>query len=208
MGAMGVYATQVFPRLMDWAMRSPRFVEYRTVTLAPARGHVLEIGFGTGLNLPHYPKTVASLTVVDPAQLLPRRVAERVAAVPFPVVITHVGAERLPFETARFDCVVSTWTLCTIPDAVAALKEIGRVLKAEGQFLFLEHGRSNDLRVARWQDRLDPVQQVIGCGCHLNRAIDRLIAQAGLRMTQLDRFLLPGVPRIVGEMYQGRVEVP
>ncbi len=198
-----MYATYIFPRLMDWVLRGERFQMERRLLLAPAHGLVLEIGFGTGLNLPHYPRTVTALHTVDPAPLLRDRVAQRVAHTPFPVHIQHVSAERLPYADATFDYAVSTFTLCTIPDPVAALCEVRRVLKSEGRFLFLEHGRSDDPSIARWQDRLNPLQQVVACGCNLNRRIDQLVTQAGLRLEQIDRYPLPGVPRIGGEMYRG-----
>jgi SAM-dependent methyltransferase len=155
------------------------------------------------LNLPHYPATVASLVALEPATLLPKRVALRVAAAPVLVTIVAGEAENLPFAGRRFDCVVSTWTLCTIPDVAAALREVGRVLKPGGRFTFLEHGRSDSPLIAAWQDRLNPLQRRLACGCNLNRPIDRLIAEAGLRLAHLDRFRMPGVPRIGGEMYRG-----
>jgi ubiquinone/menaquinone biosynthesis C-methylase UbiE len=189
---------------MDWVMSGQAFQRLRTDLLQDARGEVLEIGFGTGLNLLHYPANVSRLSAVDPADLLPHRVSKRIATVSFPIRITQVTAESLPYPDQRFDRVVSTWTLCTIPDPVQALREIARVLKPEGALLFLEHGRSDDQIIAAWQDRLNPIQNVIGCGCHLNRPIDRLIAQAGLEIARLDRFLLPDVPRIAGDMYRGR----
>jgi ubiquinone/menaquinone biosynthesis C-methylase UbiE len=200
---MGFYADHVFPRLMDWAMNSARLREQRRQALAAAQGAVLEVGFGTGLNLPHYPAAVTSLTVLDPAKLLPNTVARRIAAATIPIAAAYCSAETLPFEDGQFDCAVSTWTLCTIPDAVAALREVRRVLKPDGRFLFLEHGRSEDPRVATWQDRLNPLQRRLACGCNLNRPIDRLIRQAGLTLDRLDRFRMPGVPRIAGEMYRG-----
>lgn len=203
---MGFYAQQIFPRVMDWAMERPVFQEERRRVLAAASGEVLELGFGTGLNLPHYPSAphaITRLVTADPANVLPARVAARIRAAPFPVELVHQTAERLPFEDERFDCVVSTWTLCTIPDAQAALTEVRRVLKPGSLFLFTEHGRSDDARTAAWQDRLTPLQKVLACGCHLNRRIDRLVIEAGLTLTQLDRFVLPGVPRIGGEMYRG-----
>lgn len=200
---MGFYADRIFPYLMDWTLSRSRFHELRREALASACGSVLEIGFGTGLNLPYYPKTVTSLTVLDPADLLPAKVARRIAVASMPVEVMHLAAELLPFEANRFDCVVSTFTLCTIPDPVAALREVRRVMKPEAIFMFLEHGRSDDTRVATWQDRLNPIQRVIGCGCNLNRPIDRLIQQAGLAVAQLERERLPGVPRLVGEMYRG-----
>lgn len=200
---MGLYSTYVFPRLMDWVMSGPGFQRLRHELLQSVRGEVLEIGLGTGLNLSHYPGGVARLQAVDPAPLLPDRVAERIARAPFPVELSRISAEQLPYKDRSFDCVVSTWTLCTIPDPREALREVRRVLKPTGQFLFLEHGRSDDARTATWQDRLNPIQNVIGCGCNLNRRIDRLITEAGLRIVQLDRFAMEGVPRIGGEMYRG-----
>ncbi len=200
---MGLYADVIFPRLMDWIMAGERFRRLRAELLASAQGHVLELGIGTGLNLPHYPAAVTSLAAVDPAVLLPQRLAARRARLPAPVRLERVTAEALPFDSASFDVVVSTWTLCTIPDAVAALREVDRVLKPDGRFLFLEHGRSDDPAVAAWQDRLNPIQQVLGCGCNLNRSIDRLITQAGLRLEHLDRFTMERTPRLVGEMYRG-----
>ena len=200
---MGLYATQIFPRLMDWVMSGDEFQRLRKLLLQGAHGEVLEIGLGTGLNLPHYPGSVSCLHAVDPAPLLPNRVAQRSRAVAFPVQIKQVSAETLPFDDRTFDCVVSTWTLCTIPDPVKALREVRRVLKPNGVFLFLEHGRSEDSKIATWQDRVNPLQRVIGCGCNLNRKIDQLIGQAGLAITKLDRFHMQHVPRLGGAMYQG-----
>lgn len=205
---MGLYSTYIFPRLMDWGMNRAGFQRLRSELLQSARGEVLEIGLGTGLNLAHYPAGVLRLRAVDPAPLLPDRVAERSARVPFPVELSQTSAEQLPYEDHSFDCVVSTWTLCTIPDSMQALREVRRVLKPTGQFLFLEHGRSDDARTVIWQDRLNPIQHVIGCGCNLNRPIDRLITEAGLRILQLDRFAMEGVPRIGGELYRGIATPP
>ena len=198
-----MYATYIFPRLMDWVLRGERFQAERRHLLTPVRGVVLEIGIGTGLNLPHYPPTVTALHSVDPAPLLPDRVAVRVAQASFPVHIQHVSAERLPYDDATVDYAVSTFTLCTIPDPAQALRDIRRVLKPNGHFLFLEHGRSDDPAIARWQDRLNPLQRLLACGCNLNRRIDQLVLDAGLQLEQLDRYCLPGVPRIGGEMYRG-----
>ncbi|OQW33005.1 MAG: hypothetical protein A4E19_06555 [Nitrospira sp. SG-bin1] len=189
-------------------MAGEEFRRLRRGLLASAHGEVLELGIGTGLNLPHYPETVTELHAIDPAQLLPKTISARSARLSFPVRIQRDSAETLPYADRRFDYVISTWTLCTIPDPVLALQEVGRVLKPGGKFLFLEHGRSDDRKVAAWQDRLNPIQNVIGCGCNLNRQIDRLIAQAGLQIAHLDRFTMTAVPRLGGEMYRGTATGP
>jgi ubiquinone/menaquinone biosynthesis C-methylase UbiE len=200
---MGLYSRHIFPRLMEWVMAGERFMRLRAALLAQVQGDVLELGIGTGLNLPHYPRTVTRLDAVDPARLLPMLVARRSASQSFPVCIQQVAAETLPYKDRSFDFVLSTWTLCTIQDPVKALREARRVLKPEGRLLFLEHGRSEDARIAVWQDRLNPIQHIIGCGCNLNRPIDQLIKQAGLTITRLDRLQMEGVPRLAGEMYRG-----
>ena len=200
---MGLYSHYVFPRFMDWVMSGKEFQRCRTLLLQDAHGEILEIGLGTGLNLPHYPKAVSRLHAVDPALLLPERVARRSKSASFPTFITRVSAETLPFDNRSFDCVVSTWTLCTIPGPVDALREVRRVLKPTGRFLFLEHGRSENEKIAAWQDRLNPIQRLIGCGCNLNRRIDQLISQAGLCILKLDRFQMQTIPRLAGEMYRG-----
>lgn len=200
---MGIYSDFLFPWLMEFTLSRRRPMAYRRKALEKAQGDVLEIGFGTALNLSCYPAAVERLTLVDPAKLLPKRVQKRIAAAPIPVHMAHLTAERLPFESDRFDTVVSTWTLCTIPDVARALVEVRRVLKPGGTLLFLEHGRSGDERVARRQDRWNRWQQIIGCGCNLNRPIDQLIAAAGLQIQRLDRFQMPGMPRIGVEHYLG-----
>lgn len=200
---MGLYADHIFPRLMDRVMRTPRFQEQRQEALSPVFGNVLEIGFGTGLNLPHYPNTVTWLTAIEPGHLLAQRVAERSVNLAMPVEIFRYRAETLPWEDHRFDCAVSTWTLCTIRDPLRALREIQRVLKPGGKFIFLEHGRSEDPQVARWQNILNPFQRFFACGCNLNRRIDRLIEEAGFTVERLDRFVMEGLPRPGADMYRG-----
>ena len=205
---MGLYASQIFPRLMEWVMAGNEFHRLRMELLAQVHGEVLELGIGTGLNLQHYPKTVTGLHAVDPANLLPKIVMERSTSQSFPIRIQHVTAESLPYDDRSFDFAVSTWTLCTISDPVKALREVRRVLKPDGMFLFLEHGRSENEKVAIWQDRLNPIQNIIGCGCNLNRQIDQLIIQAGLKITTLDRFQMQSVPRLGGAMYKGKANRP
>ena len=201
---MGFYSTYIFPHMLDWTLGTPEFGAYRRRALAPVRGQALEVGFGTGLNLPYYPASVTRLTVIDSEDMLRRRVAQRIAACPIPVAKLQLDAQgRLPFADATFDSVVMTLTLCSIADTASALAEIRRVLRPDGQFIFLEHGRSDDLAVARRQDRFNPLQKLIGVGCNLNRQIDRLIREAGFEIAELDRFLLPQAPRLLAEMYRG-----
>ena len=205
---MGLYSHHIFPRLMDWAMAGEEFRHLRIELLSGLHGEVLELGIGTGLNLPHYPKTITWLHAVDSANLLSKIVTKRSTSQSFPIRIQHVTAESLPYDDRAFDFVVSTWTLCTIPDPVKALREVRRVLKPDGVFLFLEHGRSQDAKVADWQDRLNPIQNIIGCGCNLNRKIDHMITQAGLKIMTLDRFQMQSVPRPGGAMYKGTATRP
>ena len=199
-----MYSNYIFPRLLDWSLGNEEVGKQRSLALAPARGEVLEIGFGTGLNLPYYPREVKRLIAIDSEQMLAERVAKRIAEAGMPVEQYQLDAShRLPFEDQRFDSVVSTFTLCTIADLPSAFAEIRRVIMPEGRFIFLEHGRSDDAKVAKRQDFLNPVQKLLGRGCNMNRAIDRLIEEAGLEIETLDRFLMPGAPRILGEMYRG-----
>lgn len=201
---MGIYAKFIFPCLLDWTLGTPEFGKYRERALAPARGKTLEIGFGTGLNLPFYPEAVTELTVFDSENMLQGRVARRIAACAIPVTRLQLDAQgRLPFADHSFDSVVSTMTLCSIANPAPALAEIRRVLKPAGQFIFLEHGRSDDTEIARKQDRFNPLQKIIGVGCNMNRQIDRLITGAGFNVAELDRFLLPKTPRLLAEMYCG-----
>ncbi|HEV2663606.1 MAG TPA: class I SAM-dependent methyltransferase [Blastocatellia bacterium] len=201
---MGFYAKYIFPHILDWSAGAPEFGEYRRRALEPARGETLEIGFGTGLNLPYYPQAVTKLTAIDSENMLEDRVAKRIASCPLPVTRMRLDAQRrLPFEDHSFDTVVTTLTLCSIPDTAPALAEIRRVLKPGGRFVFFEHGRSDDPKIARRQDRFNPIQKIIGAGCNMNRKIDDLIENAGFEITTLDRFLAPSAPRILAEMYSG-----
>jgi SAM-dependent methyltransferase len=199
---VGFFERQIFARFLDLAMR--RMNPLREPVLAPARGDVLEIGFGTGLNLKYYPPAVRSLAAVDPLVALDERVARRIAAAPFPVERHALPADGgLPFDDARFDSVAVTWTLCTIPDPAAALREMRRVLRPDGQLLFIEHGLSRDPGIARWQRRINPVHRLLANGCNLDRATDALLDAAGFHVEQLDYFVPEGFPRIWGTMYRG-----
>jgi len=156
---MGLYSKHIFPRLLDWSLGSGPHKREREHALARAFGHALEIGFGTGLNLPHYPLAVTRLTAIEPERMLEGRVARRIEQARMPVELKQLDATgRLPFDDDAFDTVVTTWTLCSIENVAPALAEIRRVLKPEGRYIFFEHGRSEDARVARRQDLLNPIQ--------------------------------------------------
>lgn len=201
---MGIYTDHIFPRLMDGGLGGPQQRVYRRRALARARGSVLEIGFGTGLNLSCYPPTVDRLVALDPARMLERRVRGRIARAPFPVQrVALDAAGPLPFTDASFDTVVSTWTLCSLERLHQALEELGRLLRPGAPFLFLEHGRSDRDWVATFQDLFNPVQRVVACGCNLNRRIDDAIRHAGFQISELERFRMPGVPHAFGEVYMG-----
>jgi SAM-dependent methyltransferase len=201
---MSFYSNHVFAPLMDWSLSRPAVNELRQQAVSEAAGKVLEIGFGSGLNLPFYGPAVTSLTLLDEAELLPRKVKARMDACAARQVVTAKhSAEALPYADRSFDCVVSTFSLCTIGDVAAALVEARRVLKPSGRLLFLEHGRSASSSAARWQDRLNPLQRFWACGCNLNRPIDRLIRQAGYIIDRLDRPILPGMPRTLFDVYLG-----
>jgi len=183
-------------------MRRDDLSELRRALLADVRGEVLEIGFGTGLNLPHYPPEVKKLTTVDPNPGMSALARRRVAASSIPVESRLLDAERLPFSEGLFDGVVSTWTLCSIPNIDQALREVRRVLKPGGRFYFLEHGLSHEVNVQKWQHRFTPLSRTFADGCHLNREIQTLI-QKHFTIAQLDRFYLAGAPKIAGYFYRG-----
>jgi len=201
---MGFYSRYILPRLVEWSLGNEIVRDQRVAALASLSGQILEIGFGTGLNLDCYPAQVTRLTAIDNETMLPDRVADRIARSGVPVDRFNLDAGgRLPFDDQFFDGVVTTFTLCSIAEVAAALAEIRRVLKRQGEYVFLEHGRSDDPRIARQQDRFNPISKLIGCGCNMNRPIDTLISAAGLRITRLDRYLRPDAPKIVGALYRG-----
>lgn len=178
--------------------------DLRPKTIADASGDVLEIGFGTGRNLKHYGDAVRSIHGLDPlvTEGVPK-VDERIERAGFPVERVALSANgQLPFDAGRFDCVVTTWTLCSIQDAQAALSEMHRVLKPDGRYLFIEHGRSRDEGTTRWQDRINPVWRSFTDGCNINRPIDRMVEQGGFELTSLDEFLGKG-PRLISSLYRG-----
>jgi ubiquinone/menaquinone biosynthesis C-methylase UbiE len=200
---MGFYTRLIFPRLCDWAMSTPEFTQLRKSLLAETCGEILEIGFGTGLNLGHYPEQVCSLAAVDPGRAMSRIARARIDNSPIDVDLQSQSAESLPFDSERFDCVVCTWTLCSIPDVHSAVGEVRRVLKPDGRFVFIEHGLSDDPSVQRWQRRLNPIQRRIGAGCRLDLDVDAAVRSQPFREVIVERFLMQKAPRTHGTMYKG-----
>jgi ubiquinone/menaquinone biosynthesis C-methylase UbiE len=200
---MSFYENRILPYLLNVFMNTKGTRDERQRSLAGVKGAVLEVGFGSGLNLPFYPGTVTKVVGVDPSHTSAHLARKRIAAASFPVEFVGLSAEKLPVTDASFDSVVSTFTLCTIPDVAGALGEMRRALKPEGRFYFVEHGHADDPLVARWQDRLNGVEQKVFGGCHLNRDISTLIREAGFDIERLEHAYMKGAPKFAGYLYRG-----
>ena len=189
---MGCWNDQVVPRFTDKMLSNRDVMRHREKVTDGLHGRVVEIGFGSGLNVPSYPDSVTTVYAVDPSLVARDLASARVEASPADVRYVGLDGESLPLDDASVDTALSTFTLCTIPDAARALREVRRVLKPGGTFHFLEHGLCPDPGVARWQHRLDPVQRRVAGGCHLDRPIERLVRDAGFEITRLDHDQLAG----------------
>jgi ubiquinone/menaquinone biosynthesis C-methylase UbiE len=198
---MGIYTDVVLPRLCDLSMRNDRLRPYRERVIGAADGRVLEIGVGSGLNLPFYGATVREVLALEPAPKL-LAMARRVPDPGMPVSFIEASGESIPLDDQSVDTVVTTWTLCTIPEATAAIAEMRRVLKPHGKLLFVEHGLAPDASVRRWQDRLTPIWRRISGGCHLNRPIRSLIEGGEFSVERLETGYMPG-PKPMTFMYEG-----
>lgn len=203
-GLAGMYERCVFPWINDSALRRPEFEALRHETLAPARGRVVEIGFGSGASLAQYPAAVDRVIGVEPNDGMLLRARPRLADSRVPVAVVLGTAEHLPLADESADTVVSVLTLCSVADPQAVLSEVRRVLRADGQLLFAEHGLADDPGVARWQRRLNSLQQVVACGCHLDRPVAATIARAGFAFDPVRSFHVPGTPRTHGWLTVGR----
>jgi SAM-dependent methyltransferase len=202
-GIMGLYAKYILPRMIDIAMRNKDTARLRAEWIPKARGTVLEIGIGSGLNLSFYSPEVLQVYGVDPSRELQRMARNRAVKTSRNITfLTQSAEEPIPLDANSVDTVVMTWTLCSIPDPSRALEEAKRVLRPRGVLIFLEHGLSKDSKVAAWQNRLTPMWKHIGGGCHLNRRVDSLILNAGFRIGELRTGYLPG-PRPMTFNYQG-----
>jgi ubiquinone/menaquinone biosynthesis C-methylase UbiE len=200
---MNIYSQLIFPNLIDRVMSGQSFADYRKAVLADAVGEVLEIGFGTGLNLAYYPQdSVRKITTVDVNAGMNKLARSRIARSQIPVELQTLNGEKLPMADDTFDTVVSTWTLCSIQQVDRAIAEVYRVLKPGGKFLFIEHGLSNEPNIQTWQHRLTPIQKIIGEGCHLDRDIKQSISQVFDRL-EIKEFYAPNTPKFGGYFYQG-----
>lgn len=197
-----LYKDWIVPALVDWSMRSKRLMPFRSRVVSAAEGRVLEIGIGSGLNLPFYTAQARQIFGLDPSPALLARARSRVLPTQPRVQFLAGSAEQIPLDAGSVDSAVMTWVGCSIPDIARALDEIRRVLRPGGRLLFVEHGRAPQQKIARWQDRLDPLWARIAGGCHINRSPDVLLRQAGLRIDRLETGYIPG-PKITTFLYEG-----
>ncbi len=199
---MGIYQRSIVPWLVHLSMRNERFAPYRGRVVSAAAGRVLEIGIGSGLNLPFYRDVVNEVLGVEPSAKLLGMARDAARRQPVPVELIEGSAEAIPLADRSIDTVVTTWTLCSIPDVARALQEMRRVLRPGGRLLFVEHGQAPEPRVRRWQDRLTPAWRCLAGGCHLNRAIESLIMNTGFRIERIDKAYMAG-PKPMTFMYEG-----
>jgi ubiquinone/menaquinone biosynthesis C-methylase UbiE len=199
---MGFYAEWILPSLIDLSMRNKRLRPYRERVAGAAEGRILDVGVGSGLNLPFYARQAQEIFGLDPLPRLLARTQSNAQHMQIPIYLLEGSAERIPLADRSMDTIVMTWTGCSIPEVGTALREMRRVLKPGGRLLFVEHGRAPEPAVARWQDRLDPFWRRLSGGCHLNRKIDDLLSDAGFQIDRLATGYIPG-PKIMAFFYEG-----
>jgi len=201
---MGYYQDNVLPRILNKAMNTKVERAARERVCEGLYGQVVEIGFGSGLNAAYYPSEVTKVLAVEPSKVSMQLAEPRIAASSAEVELAGLDGQRLDLPSEQFDAVLSTWTLCTIPDLGTALREIRRVLKPGGVFHFVEHGHAPDAGIARWQERLEPLNKRLAGGCHLTRTIAGDIEHAGFTIEHLDNYYAKGAPKPWGYTFEGR----
>jgi ubiquinone/menaquinone biosynthesis C-methylase UbiE len=199
---MGFYRDRIVPSVIDLVMRNEQATSRRAVLVPQATGRVLEVGIGSGLNLPFYSRDVTRLVAIEPSAKLAAMTRAKAPRVAFPIDLLERSAEEIPLDDRSMDTVVVTWVLCSIPDPLRALREMRRVLAPGGRMLFVEHGLAPDAGVRGWQQRLNPIWSRISGGCNMNRGIEDLVRAAGFRIATLDRFYLKGLP-LLSATYEG-----
>lgn len=200
---MGFYEKWVLPRLLNLAMSDKFISEERRKALGGVSGTVLEVGFGSGHNLPFYPAAVRRLIAVDPSRESAKLARKRIAEARFPVEYLPVAGEKIEAPDHSFDSVVSTFTLCSVADPLATLEQMRRVLKPGGKLFLIEHGLSTDPKIQRWQGRLDWLQNLLFGGCHLTRDVRRVVAEAGFAFDEVDQFYMKGPPKFAAFVTRG-----
>ena len=197
-----LYDKYILPKLIDKACSQPPMTDLRRRYVGQARGDVLEIGIGSGLNLPHYSDDVRSIVGVDPAAELTVTARRRAQQISAPVEVLGISGESLDLDNASFDTIVCTWTLCSIPNPYRAVEEMRRVLKSGGELIFVEHGRSDEAHIAKWQRRIEPLWKIIGGGCHLTRRVDELLRDSGFLIHRQESGYVEG-PKVAAFMIHG-----
>jgi ubiquinone/menaquinone biosynthesis C-methylase UbiE len=205
---IGIYGERVLPRIINVACGLKGAAPLRHRVCEGLEGDVVEIGFGSGLNVPFYPEAVKRVAAVEPADVGWKLAEKRLRATSVPVERSGLDGQSLPFADNSYDAALSTWTLCTIPDVATALSEVRRVLKPGGTLHFVEHGLAPDERVRRWQHRLEPMQKKVFGGCHLTRQVVDLLTAAGFTITELDEFYEEGAPKVMGADSLGTATSP
>ena len=205
---MGIYDEQVLPRIINVACGMKTLQPLRRRVCEGLHGQVVEVGFGSGLNIPFYPAAITGVAAVEPADTGWKLAGKRRSGAGVPIERTGLDGQSLPLPDDSCDVALSTWTLCTIPDVAAALGEIRRVVKPGGTFHFLEHGLAPDENVRRWQHRLEPMQKRLFGGCHLTRPIAELLTDAGFTITDIDAFYEKGAPKPLGALSLGTAVAP
>ena len=200
---MGLYDQYVLPRLLNLLMGDKFITEERKKVLQRVNGAVLEVGFGSGRNLPWYPSAVQRLVAVDPSREGAKLARKRIADAPFPVEYVPLGGEDVIAPEHSFDSIVCTFTLCSIADPLAALERMRRVLKPEGKLFLVEHGLATDPAVQRWQNRLNRLQNAMCGGCNLNRDVRRMVTEAGFAFDEIDQYFIQGPPKFAAFVTRG-----